>query len=142
MPYTTLADLTDRYGERLLIDLTDRAEVASGLIDSDVVDRALADADALIDGYLAARYTLPLAEVPALIATLAQVITVWNLHVYEPNPKIEADYKAAIRSLEAISKGSIRLSVAGIEPENDGSGGAVVTDRERPMTAANLKGFI
>ncbi|WP_323780146.1 DUF1320 domain-containing protein [Thalassovita sp.] len=142
MSYTSLTDLTDRYGERLLIDLTDRAEVASGVIDADVVDRALADADALIDGYLAARYVLPLAQTPDLVASLAQVITVWNLHVYEPNPKIEADYKAAIRSLEAISKGAIRLSVAGIEPAGDGGGGAVVTDRERPMTAANLKGFI
>lgn len=142
MSYTTLADLTDRYGERLLIDLTDRAEQASGVIDEDVVNRALADADALIDGYLAARYVLPLAQTPDLVASLAQVITIWNLHVYEPNPKIEADYKSAIRSLEAISKGVVRLSVAGIEPDGDGGGGAVTTDRERPMTAENLKGFI
>lgn len=142
MPYTTLADLTDRYGERLLIDLTDRAEVATGVIDVDVVNHALTDADALIDGYLATRYVLPLAEVPELIASLAQVITAWNLHIYEPNPKIEADYKSAVRSLEAISKGTIRLSVAGIEPAGDGGGGAIVTDRERPMTAGNLKGFI
>jgi len=142
MSYTTLADLTERYGERLLIDLTDRAEVATGEVDVSVVNRALTDADALIDGYLAARYVLPLAVVPDLVASLAQVITAWNLHVYEPNPKIDADYKAAIRSLEAISKGVIRLSVAGIEPTGNGGGSAVVTDRERPMTAENLKGFI
>src|SRR5690606_6605607 len=45
----------------LLVALTDRAEVATGEIDQDVVDRALADTDAMIDGYIAARYALPLA---------------------------------------------------------------------------------
>lgn len=142
MPYTTLADMTDRYGERLLIDLTDRADVPTGEIDADVVARAIADAEALIDGYLAARYALPLVEVPGLVVTVAQQIAFWNLHLHDPSPKTAEDYKSAIRSLESISKGTIRLDVAGVEPEGEGGGGAVVTDRERPMTAATLKAFI
>ena len=55
MTYATLDQLTDRYTERLLRQLTDRAAPPAGAIDAEVVDRALADTDAVIDGYLAGR---------------------------------------------------------------------------------------
>lgn len=143
MPYASLQDLTDRFGERLLIDLTDRGEEATNTIDTDVVDRALADADAQIDGYLmSAGYVLPLSEIPPLVQGLAIALAIWKLNVLEPGPKIEADYKAAVRSLESIAEGTMRLPVNGTEPADDGNGAAMVTDRERPMTAENLKGFI
>lgn len=142
MPYTTQQDLIDRYGEQLLISLTDRAAVATNVIDTDVVDQVLGDTDALIDGYLAARYKLPLAETPPVIAAIALKIAIYDLHVYQPNEKIENDYKEAIRQLKDIASGAIRLPVAGVEPENTGGSGARMTDRERPFTEDNMKGFI
>lgn len=142
MPYTSLTQLTDRFGERVLIQITDRAEVATNAVDTDVVDRALADTDAVIDGYLAARYQLPLASTPVLIADLAQVIAIYKLHIYAPDPKIETDYKDAVKTLRDLSQGIVRLDVAGIEPETTGGSGAQMTDRERPLTAENMKGFI
>lgn len=143
MTYATLQQLTDRYGETMLIDLTDRGAVATGTIDTTVTDRALADADAVIDGYLAARYALPLAATPALITDLAQAIAIWKLHPAAPDPKIETDYKEAIRTLRDISAGTVRIpGAAGLEPSGTGSTGARSTDRDRPMTADNLKGFI
>lgn len=142
MPYATLALLTDRYGERLLVALTDRGELATGAVDATVVDRAIADTDALIDGYLAGRYVLPLAATPPLVTDIAQAIAIWKLHVYQPDPKIEADYKEAVRQLQQIAQGAIRLPVAGVEPASQGGSGARLTDRDRPMTAENLKGFI
>ena len=142
MPYASLEDLTDRFGERMLVALTDRADTPTGEVDADVVNRALTDTDALIDGYLAARYALPLDAVPPLVVDLAQTIAIWKLHTAAPDPKIEEDYKLALKSLEAISKGTIRLGVAGLEPETSGASGARMTDRERPFTAENLKGFI
>ena len=142
MLYTTLQQLTDRFGARMLVALTDRAEVATGEIDESVVDRALADTDAMIDGFLAARYTLPLAETPGLLADIAQVIAIWKLHVAAPDPKIETDYKDALRMLRDLASGTVRLQVAGAEPAGTGGSGARITDRERPLTEANLKGFI
>lgn len=62
MPYANLSGLTARYGQHMLVDLTDRALPPTGQIDVDVVQAALEDTDALIDGYLAGRYALPLAE--------------------------------------------------------------------------------
>lgn len=143
MAYATLQQLTDRFGERMLIALTDRADIPTHAIDQAVIDRALADTDALIDGYLMARYVLPISgTVPPLLADLAQAIAIYKLHIQAADPKIEADYKDALRSLQQIANGTIRLPVAGAEPETQGGSGAVVTDRERPFTAENMKGFI
>ncbi|EPX84573.1 Mu-like prophage protein gp36 [Rubellimicrobium thermophilum DSM 16684] len=142
MAYTTLAQLIERYGEALLIALTDRGTVATGTVDPDAVARALADADAVIDGYLAGRYVLPLAAVPALIADLAAAIAIWKLHIGQPDPKIEADYRDALKLLRDIADGRLRISAAGAEPAGTGGTGARITDRARPLTAENLKGFV
>lgn len=142
MPYASLAHLTVRFGTAMLIGLTDRAVPPDEAVNEAVVDRALADTDALIDGYLAARYVLPLATTPALLVDIAQAVAIWKLHTFKPDEKIEADYREALRQLQQIGSGAIRLSVAGIEPATDGGGGAMITDRERPMTEDNLRGFI
>lgn len=142
MTYATLADLTDRFGETELISLTDRDKVTTGAIDTDVIDRALADTDAQITGYLAGRYALPLVATPPLIKDLALVISFYKLHRYEPDTKVRKDYEDAQRSLRDISAGTIRLPVAGLEPDSKGGTGVRVTDRERPMTADKMTGFI
>jgi phage gp36-like protein len=142
MSYATLAQLTDRYGARMLIGLTDRAELATGAIDADVVARALADTDAFIDGHLAGRYVLPLADVPVILTDLAQQIAIYKLHVYQPDQKIAEDYRQALATLRDIARGTVRLDVAGAEPQTQSGGGAVVTDRERPFSADKMTGFI
>jgi phage gp36-like protein len=143
MPYATLDQLTARYGEGMLVMLTDRGIVPRGVVDEVVVTRALADADALIDGYLAGRYVLPLASVPPLVAQLAAQIAIWNLHVTTPEQKISEEKDAAISQLRDIAKGVILLpSSAGDQPSGTGSGGVIVTDRSRPMSADQMTGFI
>lgn len=142
MAYTSLAQLTDRYSRGALVKLTDRADVATGLVDADVIDRALADADAQIDGYLAVRYEMPLATTPPLIADLAQVITFWKLHTYDPDAKVKTDYENALRMLRDISAGTLRIQAAGVELTGTGGSGVQITDRERPLSAAQMKGFI
>jgi len=140
--YTDLARLTARFGADMLIRATDRAEVPMGAIDTIVVAKACDDATALIDGYLAGRYALPLAEVPPLLAALAEDIAIWRLHPYEPDGKLKADYDAAMRALRDISTGTIRLAVSGVEAPSTGTTGAQFTDRERPLTQDSMKGFI
>ena len=142
MPYVTQAILVDRNTERRIIELTDRDEPSTGAIGVDVLNRAIADTDAVIDGYLAGRYALPLAETPALLVDLGAAITLYKLHIYEAPTKVEQDYKDALAMLSRIAKGEVRLPVAGIEPESSGASGVVTVDRERPFTEANLKGFI
>ncbi|MBO3704268.1 MAG: DUF1320 domain-containing protein, partial [Candidatus Accumulibacter sp.] len=68
MSYATQPDLVARFGLQELIEQTDRVNAA--VIDAAVVDRELAYASAVIDGYLAARYVLPLPTVPDLLVGL------------------------------------------------------------------------
>lgn len=143
MTYATQTGLTQRYGEAMLIALSDRADVPTGLIDAEVVARALAEADALIDGYLAGRYALPLSAVPPVLTQIAEALAIYSLHVTEPEAKIRADHDAAIRRLAEIAKGVIVLKdAAGVEPAAPGTAGVQITDRERAFTPDSMTGFI
>lgn len=142
MTYATLQQMIDSYGEQMLVMLTDRGEVSSGEIDMDVIARALAATDSMIDGFLKDRYVLPIAETPPLLADIAQMIAIWKLHRHQPNEKIEKDYKEAMSLLERIGAGKVRLPIDGVEPATAPTNGVRITDRERPFTAENLKGFI
>lgn len=142
MPYCTLAQLTDRYGAAMLRQLTDRATPPAGAVDEAVVNRAIADTDATIDGYLAGRYVLPLTEVPVLLADLALAIAIYKLHVTAVTEKIAEDYTGALRMLREIASGTVRLNVAGIEPVGNQASGVRATDREREVTAENMRGFV
>lgn len=142
MPYASTDQLIDRFGERMLIDLTDRAEVPTGAIVASVVDRALSDTDAEIDGYLAGRYALPLAETPPQLLDLALTIAIYKLHPSEPDPKISKDYDRALKTLAQISTGVVRLPAAGAEPAAATSSGVETIDRERELSPESLKGFI
>ena len=127
----------------MLLQLSDRSAPPSGVIDTGVVDRALANTDALIDGYLGGRYVLPLAETPPLLAGLAQEIAIYKLHAFQPDPKIEQEYKDALSQLDKISKGTIRLPLATVgEPAVTGADGVIAVDREREFTPENMTGFI
>jgi phage gp36-like protein len=142
MPYATQQQLIDRFGAATLVSLTDRAAVSTGTIDTAVVNAALTSTDAVIDGYLSSRYALPLVTIPALVQDVALAVAIYKLHAYAPDPKIDADYKDAMRTLRDIASGAVRLTVAGNTPAETGTSGAQITDRERPLTAENLKGFI
>jgi phage gp36-like protein len=142
MAYSTQAQLEEHYGTRFLVDLTDRAKVASGAIDASVVTQAIADADAQINSYLKARYVLPLVGVPDPLGLLSRRIAIYNLHVFEPSAKIVRDYEQAIATLKDIAKGTVQLDAEGVAPATSGGGGAQVTDRDRDFTADSMKGFI
>lgn len=142
MPYATLADLVAQYGERVLRDATDRAEASTGTIDADAVARAIASADALIDGYLKARYALPLVTTPALVNELSMTIALYKLHPEVTAEKVRRDYEDALKLLDRIAAGTIRLDVAGAEPQASGTGGARITDREPQLTQEKLRGWI
>jgi phage gp36-like protein len=109
MTYATEQDLIDRYGEEELIQLTDRANV--GAIDSAVLARAIADADAEIEGYLVGRYALPLASVPPLLARLACDIARYHLYDDAPLEQVRTRYEDARAHLKGIANGTVQLGL-------------------------------
>ena len=140
--YCTLAELKDRYSERLLIELSDRGEVPVTIVDVALFNRAIADAGALIDGHLKLRYALPLAEVPRLVTDLALRFSIYDAHGRLAAEKIKADHDAALKTLRDIASGLIRLDVAGVEPPASAAAEVVTNEPERPLSAATLKGYI
>ena len=142
MTYASQSDLVERFGTPRLVDLTDRADPPAGTIDEGVIADALANTDAAIDGYLLGRYILPLTAVPDLLRDLAISIAIYKLHGDTVSDKISTDYASALKTLTLISSGTIRLNVAGVEPAASAGTGVRSTDRDKPLTAHSLKGFI
>ncbi len=112
MPYATLQDLVDRFGYEQLAQLSDRD--AGITVDEVVVGRALADADAEIDGYLVALYALPLASVPALLVRMACDIARYRLFGDRVTEQVRQLYTDAVRDLKAIASGAIKID--GVAP--------------------------
>ena len=127
MPYCTQQDLIDRFGEAELIQLTDRNQL--GLIDGQVTDRAIGDASAEIDGYLAGRYDLPLMETPQTLVRMACDVARYYLFDDRAPEQIKTRYDNAIRYLNAVAKGDINIGVsaAGDAPAAD-NGATIVSD--------------
>jgi len=113
MPYATQADLEARFGVDELIQLTDRA--GTGVPDAAIVARALSDAAAEIDSYLASRYALPLSPVPAVLARIACDIARYRLWEDRASDEVRRRYEDARRLLESIAKGTVSL---GLPEEN------------------------
>lgn len=111
MTYASQQNLIDRFGEDELIQLTDRASLDA--IDATVVARALADADAEINGYLSTRYTLPLSPVPAVLEKLACDIARYQLFENAVTEIVKERYENAIRFLKDVAAGKVTLGVDG-----------------------------
>lgn len=142
MTYASLDNLVQRYSLRTLVQVSDRTVPPTGQVDQLVVDRALADTDAMIDGYLSARYRLPMATVPPLLVDLAEVIAIYKLYRATPTDKVREDYRDALAMLARIADGSVRLPIDGIDAPANAESGVRATDRARTMTADTLKGFV
>jgi phage gp36-like protein len=116
--YAAAQDMIDRFGEREVIMLTDREEL--GVIGEAVLAHALSHADGLINGYLRARYPLPLTAHYPILTTFAVDIARYLLLGAEANETSPARdrYKNAIRFLELIAEGKI-----GLGADTDGQSG-------------------
>jgi phage gp36-like protein len=141
MPYASQADLTTRYGEKEIALATDR--VSGAVIDAAVVTRALADADALIESWLSARYAVPVTPVPALLTDIACQIARYRLNEDAASERVRDDYKGALAQLKALAAGDAVLT--GAAPAGSAGavpGGAPKAERDDPQFGAdNLSGY-
>ena len=101
MTYATQADLETRFGTEELAQRTDR--INGSVIDASVISRALADAEAEIDGYLAKRYQLPLATVPAVLGRIACDLARYYLYDDRVIEVVRKRYEDAVRLLKAMA---------------------------------------
>lgn len=144
MPYCTIEDIKALLPEADLVQLTD--DEGAGTINAQRLEEAIAQADADIDSYLSAKYTVPLTPVPAVAKKLSVDIAVYNLYSrrLEGIPETRSDrYKNAVRMLEGMAKGTISVGAeTAPSPAGDAGGpGATRTADERTFTKTTLGGF-
>lgn len=112
MSYATQDDLQALIPAEQLLLLSDDNDFGS--IDGAVVDTALANASELIDSYLADRYELPFAEVPAILKNICVRVAGYELHARRGEvPDTWSDLRQyALSMLEKMASGQIRLGAA------------------------------
>ncbi len=140
MPYSTLAGLTDSFGAEELVQLTDRENV--GAIDEAVVNKAIASADAEIDGYLAAGgYVVPLSPVVPLVVDLAEALVRYRLYKDHPTESVSTRAKEARDVLKSLADGTMSLSTGGQSGSAGSAGNAEVEAPDRVFTSDTLRDF-
>jgi len=111
MAYSTQTDLEEQLSNAELIDLTDDA--GSGSVDTSVVARAIADADAEIDSYCSSRYPAPFSPVPVIIRKYSVDMAIYHLFSRRAVMKLPEErqkrYDNAIRFLRDVARDLISL---------------------------------
>ena len=108
--YATVKDLVLRIGEFQAIQLTDRDR--EGVVNESVLTIALSDSTSQIDGYLSARYRLPLPTIPQNLTRICCDLTRYR-------------YKLSLKELEDLAAGKISLGID-IEDEQQSDGNVVM----------------
>jgi phage gp36-like protein len=122
MIYATRTDMTQRFGERELVDLTDRDD--TGQIGMTVLNRALEDAVATVDGFVGKVYRLPLAGClkpalpgvpgefvsPPLLTRITCDLARYYLYTDLPDEhEVSRRHKQAMAELMSLATGKMQL---------------------------------
>jgi phage gp36-like protein len=113
MAYAQPSDMIARYPNRDLVQLTNE-DPTQTVVNQTVLQQALADASAEIDGYLESRFTLPLSDPPAVLARLACDVAMYRLQALPPlHDLAEARkrYEDAVAVLVRVADGTSRWAL-------------------------------
>lgn len=145
MSYALPSDIIERVDARDVAKLAsdrgewDRDTVADGA--SELLTAIIADADARIDSYVAARYTVPLSPVPASIRNASVMISTYWLHMrrtWTVTPELKTAYDDTIAWLRDVAAGKADLPANTISADARGS----FTSNDRQYTRTTLEGFL
>lgn len=143
MPYLTRTDYEERFGAEEL-------EQVLATDESIKLERAIADAESIVNGYLAAVpgrvFAVPLliAPTPSRVVEITADLARYEIHAKKVTHEIKRRRNEAMRFLENLVKGAVGI------PELLPDGGAVppviggmdVHAEERVFTACSLRGFV
>ncbi|MEX0732846.1 MAG: DUF1320 domain-containing protein [Aquisalimonadaceae bacterium] len=137
MPYATQQNIIDRYGQDVLLLAADRD--GDGQVDSEAVDQALADADAEIDTYLAAKYALPLAVVPDVLVRLAVDIALFRVEATADviSEERRQRYKDAVALLARMARGEVSLGLP--DPPVSANGAVHISSEKRRFNRRSMR---
>ena len=135
MSYATPQDLINRYPNRDLVQLTNEDPTVT-TIDTAILQQALDDASAEIDGYLGGRFQLPLSDVPEVLDRLTCDVAIYRLQSLRPLHDL-ADarrrYDDALAMLTKVANGEITLGIG-----SDGNQTAIAPGAEKAIEPARI----
>ena len=141
--YTSLDKITGQISENIVIQLTD--DEGLDIVNSDRVDEAIANADAVIDGYCSGRYVVPFAPAPAIIAKCSLDMAIYNLYArrVETMPDVrDKNNTNAIKLLASIAKGEVLLNGTATPPPSPATArSGMTTTQPRQFTRDTLRGL-
>ncbi len=141
--YCTLQDIKDQLPESVIIELTD--DESNGTVNQGRVDAAIKAATDIINTYCRGLYPVPFNPVPGEILSVAVDIAKFNLFSRRGFNEDTADsvvvkrYNAAIKWLENVAKGTVKLDYSLPAPANEG--GVSITSTTRVFSRDKLGGF-
>jgi phage gp36-like protein len=139
--YATKQNMIDRFDQAELIQLTDKGLPATGAIVDAVLNSALADADAEIDGYLVGAYQLPLQSVPKNLTTIACDIARYKLYDDRATEHVRLRYEDAIKYLVRVGKGELSLGLDSANQPAPASSAPMVSGPARTFDADTLNDY-
>ncbi|RJX32332.1 MAG: DUF1320 domain-containing protein [Oxalobacter sp.] len=106
-----------------------------------VIETAIADANSVVNGYLAGRYKLPITPVPLSVQRFAGDIARYMIYDDQATDTIQKRYDAAIKVLGDISRGVVNLGdQSSAQPTP--TGGAVRIESGGSVWRRDQGGFI
>lgn len=148
--YCTAQDVRDAIKDDLLGVLLDDKQIADpaerDAALASLIDRAIADAGAEIDGYLVKNHAVPLVSPPPIIVKYAKDIAAYNLvsrvgiggdddraSIYRER------YKAAVKFLEMLARGTVSLGLK--TPAKQAASGFRMSGAARLFSRESMKGM-
>lgn len=141
MAYCTLDNIKAMMDEEDLISFTD--DVGAGVVDTDVTDEAIADADAEIDSYVMTRYSVPLNPVPAIIKKQSVDIAIYNIcsRRQRVSDEVRQRYEDVIKFLEKVPAGKVGIAGAASAPASSSNDAVTITSNTKIFSRDKMEGF-
>jgi phage gp36-like protein len=108
-PYLSIADFIERFTLEEVMTMTDTGK---GFIDRGLLVGALINAQAVADAHIAARYTVPLLDVPLIIKKIVGDLARAELYPRGAPDGVDAQAKASMKMLERIQSGALPVPAA------------------------------
>ena len=143
--YIQAQDLTDVMDEITLRQLsTDNSRATE--VNQAVIAKACEYATETVDGYLRARYLLPLNQVPTLVRNICLQLARYWLYSRRPDGKgfpdnVKETHSQALKDLERISSGKLHLGLTEIGAEGDDGLPSALKFKARAPQKLDLLGY-
>ncbi|WP_315568777.1 DUF1320 domain-containing protein [Haemophilus parahaemolyticus] len=143
--YIQAQDLTDVMDEITLRQLsTDNSRATE--VNQAVIAKACEYATETVDGYLRARYLLPLNQVPTLVRNICLQLARYWLYSRRPDgkgfpPNVKDAHTQALKDLERIADGKLHLGLLEVGEAADDSLPSALKFKARAPQKLDLSGY-